>query len=131
SKRREDIGPDLDAGKADIGDVGDRLQIVPAPGDGRVAELDVGWRRRDRRVEIRQVPRRVQPRGASRPPRAPRARPPPPGPAAAVALGLMMNARRDVIWPPDPRRPPRSSDPNTGRASWLGRARKERRVMLA
>ena len=42
----QDVGPDLDAGKAERGDIVDRLELVAIPGDRRVSDFDVGRRGR-------------------------------------------------------------------------------------
>src|SRR5713226_932500 len=55
------VGAQLYAVKTNGGDVVDGLAIVAAPGDRRVSEMDFGRRRRDRRVKVREVHRRIKP----------------------------------------------------------------------
>src|ERR1700722_13905981 len=54
------IGTYLDAAKSERGDIVNRLAIVAAPGDGRISEMNFARARRNRRVEVRQIDRRIQ-----------------------------------------------------------------------
>ncbi len=59
-ERGEEIGAELDAAEPDAGDILDRLEVVAAPGDRRVAEADVGRGPGHRPVEAGEVDRGVE-----------------------------------------------------------------------
>ena len=56
----QDVRSELNAGIPGIGDVGNRRRVLAAPGNRRVPDPDIGWGRRDRRVEVREIGGRIQ-----------------------------------------------------------------------
>jgi hypothetical protein len=54
------IGTNLDTVESERGDIVDRLAIVTTPGDGGISEMNFAGTRGDRRIEVRQVDRRIQ-----------------------------------------------------------------------
>src|SRR5258706_12222272 len=60
AKLRDAIGTQLYAAKTDGRDVFYGLAILAAPGDRRIAEMNLGWRGRQGRVEMRQIHRRIE-----------------------------------------------------------------------
>src|SRR5258708_20431362 len=60
AKFRDAVGAQLYTTKADGSDIFDRLAIIPAPGDRRIAEMNFGRRWSYRRVEVRQIHGRIE-----------------------------------------------------------------------
>src|SRR6266403_2669309 len=60
SKLRDGVGTQLYALKTDRRDVFNSLAILAAPGDRRIAEMNLGGRGRQWRVEMRQVHGRIK-----------------------------------------------------------------------
>ena len=60
AKFLDDIGAQLYSVEAQRRNICDRLPVVSAPGDGRVSKMDLTGPRRNRRIKIRQVHRRIK-----------------------------------------------------------------------
>src|SRR5882762_5036524 len=60
AKLRDGVGTQLYALKTDRRDVFNSLTILAAPSDRRIAEMNLGGRRRQQRVEMRQIHGRIK-----------------------------------------------------------------------
>src|SRR5690349_17507213 len=65
----EDIGAQLNPGKSQRGNVLNRLAVIPIPGDGCVTEVNFAGRGGNRRIEVRQIHRGIEPFGRAQLPK--------------------------------------------------------------